>query len=109
MKSDAKVGDLRPTNAFPLSEPGRILRPREISGHRSSSLYLAPAPAPLPGRASFQLPASMVSLIALPSRLDQRQLANALSSLRKGDFSVRMPAGQSGVEGKIADEFNQLV
>jgi HAMP domain-containing protein len=51
----------------------------------------------------------MVSLIALPSRLDKRQLANALSSLRKGDFSVRMPGGMNGVDGQIADEFNELV
>ncbi|PTY01147.1 HAMP domain-containing protein [Opitutus sp. ER46] len=51
----------------------------------------------------------MVSLIALPSRLDKRQLANALSSLRKGDFSVRMPTGLTGPDGQIADEFNELV
>jgi HAMP domain-containing protein/CheY-like chemotaxis protein/signal transduction histidine kinase len=51
----------------------------------------------------------MVSLIALHSRLDKRQLANALSSLRKGDFSVRMPTGLAGVDGQIADEFNELV
>ncbi|MDO8539799.1 MAG: HAMP domain-containing protein [Opitutaceae bacterium] len=51
----------------------------------------------------------MVSFIALPSRLDKRQLANALSSLRKGDFSVRMPSGYPGLDGQIADEFNALV
>ena len=51
----------------------------------------------------------MVSLIALPSRLDKRQLATALSSLRKGDFSVRMPSGLGGIDGQIADEFNELV
>ncbi|HVU34560.1 MAG TPA: HAMP domain-containing protein [Opitutaceae bacterium] len=51
----------------------------------------------------------MVSLIALPTRLDKRQLANALSSLRKGDFSVRMPSGMAGLDGQIADEFNELV
>ncbi len=51
----------------------------------------------------------MVSIIPLRSPLDKRQLANALSSLRKGDFSVRMPAGMGGVDGQIADEFNELV
>jgi len=51
----------------------------------------------------------MVSLISLPTRLDKRQLANALSSLRKGDFSVRMPMGMTGLDGQIADEFNELV
>src|ERR1041384_7001658 len=51
----------------------------------------------------------MVSLISLPSRLDKRQLANALSSLRKGEFSVRMPAGGGGSAGRIADKSNDLV
>src|SRR5258706_15048501 len=51
----------------------------------------------------------MVSLIALPSRIDKRQLATALSNLRNGDFSARMPVGMTGVDGQIADEFNELV
>src|SRR5688500_19287469 len=51
----------------------------------------------------------MVSLLPLSARLDKRQLANALSSLRKGDFAVRMPTGLTGVDGQIADEFNELV
>ncbi len=51
----------------------------------------------------------MVSVISFPSRLDKRQLATALSSLRKGDFSMRMPSGLGGVDGQIADEFNELV
>jgi len=51
----------------------------------------------------------MVSLISLPPRLDKRQLANALSGLRKGDFSVRMPSNLTGVDGQISDEFNELV
>src|SRR6266480_118763 len=44
----------------------------------------------------------MVSVISFPSRLDKRQLAGALSSLRKGDFSVRMPGGLGGVDGQIS-------
>src|SRR5678816_3145575 len=51
----------------------------------------------------------MVSLIALLSRLDKRQLANALSSLLKGDFSVCMPVGMTGDAGQIADAYNELV
>src|SRR4051812_41429188 len=51
----------------------------------------------------------MVSVISFPSRLDKRQLATALTSLRKGDFSMRMPGGLGGVDGQIADEFNELV
>src|SRR5688500_19937234 len=51
----------------------------------------------------------MVSLLPLSARLDKRQLANALSSRRQGDFGVRMPMGLTGVDGQIADEFNELV
>src|SRR5258708_3990483 len=42
-------------------------------------------------------------------RLDKQMLANALASLRRGDFSVRMSAGLEGVDGQIAAEFNELV
>jgi hypothetical protein len=53
----------------------------------------------------------MVSLRVFPKsrRLDKQQLANALFSLRNGDFSVRMPSGLEDVDGQIADEFNELV
>jgi HAMP domain-containing protein/CheY-like chemotaxis protein/signal transduction histidine kinase len=55
----------------------------------------------------------MVSITQPPPsssrRLNKKQLANALSCLRRGDFSVRMPAGLKGEDGAIADEFNALV
>ncbi|MGH7996121.1 MAG: HAMP domain-containing protein, partial [Opitutaceae bacterium] len=53
----------------------------------------------------------MVSLRVFPksTRLDKPQLAHALSSLRNGDFSVRMPSALDGVDGQIADEFNEMV
>ncbi len=53
----------------------------------------------------------MVSVTIPPAarRLDKKQLANALSSLRRGDFSVRMAPGLKGVDGEIAEEFNALV
>jgi hypothetical protein len=58
----------------------------------------------------------MVSITDAPNprnararRLDKQQLANALSCLRRGDFSVRMPEGLKGVDKEIADEFNALV
>jgi HAMP domain-containing protein/CheY-like chemotaxis protein/GAF domain-containing protein len=36
------------------------------------------------------------------------QLLAALHSLRDGDFSVRLPADWTGVQGKIADAFNDI-
>src|SRR5687767_12177822 len=38
-----------------------------------------------------------------------RQLLNAMKSFRDGDFSVRLPHELTGVEGKIADAFNDIV
>src|SRR5688572_22344657 len=33
----------------------------------------------------------------------------ALQAASDGDFSVRMPGDQTGIEGKIADAFNEIV
>src|SRR5207237_5892545 len=41
--------------------------------------------------------------------LDREVLLAALMSFRRGDFSVRLPVGLTGVEGKIADAFNDVV
>ena len=41
--------------------------------------------------------------------LDRRQLLLALQSVRAGDFSVRLPNDWSGIDGKIADTFNEIV
>jgi HAMP domain-containing protein/CheY-like chemotaxis protein/signal transduction histidine kinase len=41
--------------------------------------------------------------------LDPRQLLRALSALKKGDFSARLPEDWDGVGGKIADAFNDVV
>ena len=44
-----------------------------------------------------------------PEILDRRQLLGALTRLKKGDFAVRLGVGLSGVDGKIADAFNDVV
>jgi HAMP domain-containing protein/CheY-like chemotaxis protein len=36
-------------------------------------------------------------------------LLQALQAMRVGDFSIRMPVGGEGIEGKIADTFNEIV
>ncbi|MGI8907054.1 MAG: HAMP domain-containing protein [Candidatus Sumerlaeaceae bacterium] len=39
---------------------------------------------------------------------DMRDLLSALAAFRKGDFSVRLPIGWAGVEGKIAETLNDV-
>jgi HAMP domain-containing protein/CheY-like chemotaxis protein/signal transduction histidine kinase len=41
--------------------------------------------------------------------IDARALLRALSMVRKGDLSVRLPVEQAGIAGKIADTFNDIV
>ena len=37
------------------------------------------------------------------------ELLAALQAMQAGDFSVRLPASQTGIVGKIADTFNEIV
>jgi HAMP domain-containing protein/CheY-like chemotaxis protein len=41
--------------------------------------------------------------------VDLRALLNALQAVADGDFSVRLPGDWTGLEGKIADSFNDIV
>src|SRR5882724_3888057 len=45
----------------------------------------------------------------IPASLDKRRLLTALRSFRKGDFSIRLPVGLSGIDGDICDAFNDVV
>src|SRR4051794_5827302 len=40
--------------------------------------------------------------------LDSKLMLWALMGLKKGDFNVRLPMEWEGMEGKVADTFNQL-
>ena len=44
-----------------------------------------------------------------PHRSYLQNLLSALQLVRSGDFSVRMPGDSVGIEGKIADTFNEIV
>jgi HAMP domain-containing protein/CheY-like chemotaxis protein len=44
-----------------------------------------------------------------PSRPELSELLRALQAVRDGDFSVRLPGDWTGLEGKIADTFNEIV
>ena len=41
--------------------------------------------------------------------LDIGHLLSALVALKKGDFSVRLPVEWTGVVGKVADTFNDVI
>jgi hypothetical protein len=41
--------------------------------------------------------------------VNMRKLLRALQAVRDGDFSVRMPSDQTGLPGKVADTFNEIV
>ncbi|HEY2417091.1 MAG TPA: HAMP domain-containing protein, partial [Steroidobacteraceae bacterium] len=46
---------------------------------------------------------------AEPHALDMRVMLRALQAVRDGDFSARLPGDQTGLAGKIADTFNEIV
>ncbi|WP_427156964.1 HAMP domain-containing protein [Aliinostoc sp. HNIBRCY26] len=41
--------------------------------------------------------------------LDLKELLKTLTSVKKGDFSARMPIEQTGIAGKIADTLNDII
>src|SRR5580693_4712484 len=43
------------------------------------------------------------------SELNLSKLLQALQSVRDGDFSVRLASDQTGIAGKVADTFNEIV
>ncbi|SDU05730.1 GAF sensor hybrid histidine kinase [Verrucomicrobium sp. GAS474] len=58
----------------------------------------------LPKRSSAPRP-----LPVTDGELDARQLLGALTALKKGDFSARLPLDWNGTAGKIADAFNDVI
>jgi HAMP domain-containing protein/CheY-like chemotaxis protein len=47
--------------------------------------------------------------VAEGQSLDLRKLLRALQAVRDGDFSVRLASDQTGLAGKVADTFNEIV
>jgi hypothetical protein len=45
----------------------------------------------------------------LTRSMDRSELLRALRAFQRGDYSVRMPAGLTGIDGEIARTFNELV
>ena len=53
--------------------------------------------------------AKNVAPVADGDRLDTKALLQVLSSVKKGDFSARLPSGWTGIDGKIADTLNDII
>ena len=51
----------------------------------------------------------MSTLLEEDPALDASKLLLALKAVRKGDFSVRLPENWTGLSGKVADTFNEVV
>src|SRR5215831_8890894 len=63
---------------------------------------------------STQSPGAVAAVQTVPANGDQgstfsSNLLTAMLSFRDGDFSIRMPSNLVGLEGKIADAFNDIV
>ena len=43
------------------------------------------------------------------AEIDLKKLLRALQAVRDGDFSARMPSDRTGIGGKIADTFNEII
>src|SRR5213080_301433 len=56
---------------------------------------------------------SILSLLTPPDgrlqELDKKILLAALIAFKKGDFSARLPVDLEGMDGKIADAFNEVI
>src|SRR5437667_9029077 len=51
----------------------------------------------------------MTNLQFIPDVLDRKGLLSALRAFKKGDFSVRLPLDLTGIDGEIAQAFNDVV
>src|SRR5947207_2443171 len=76
----------------------RRVAPRESLPDQPSIATLLSAPPP-----PLRAPA------AETAGLDKASLLTALAAFKKGDFSVRLPVDLGGIDGKIADAFNDVI
>jgi HAMP domain-containing protein len=52
---------------------------------------------------------AMPTDVLTSQRVELSEMLRALQAVRDGDFSVRLPGDWTGLEGKIADTFNEIV
>jgi HAMP domain-containing protein/signal transduction histidine kinase/DNA-binding response OmpR family regulator len=80
-----------------LNEPVNAAQPADVQDAVIAADFID---APVTGRSNGKLNGEA---------LDLHDLLHALQAVRVGDFSVRLPTDQTGLEGKIADTFNEIV
>src|SRR5260370_556543 len=51
----------------------------------------------------------VASPVAEPQSVDLSVILASLQTMREGDFSVRLPVSWTGLAGKVADTFNDIV
>src|ERR1700737_2430949 len=87
-----------------------MLRTRGARGRRSMSggVIVEPGADGLPG-APLSEPSHDANGGDHESATETYDLLHALQAMRIGDFSVRLPGNQTGLAGKIADTFNEIV
>ncbi|HKR85910.1 MAG TPA: HAMP domain-containing protein, partial [Terriglobales bacterium] len=74
----------------------------------NSGAASAPATAPQPGKATVEHNGSGLA-VAEPPSADLSVILASLQRMQEGDFSVRLPGSWTGLPGKIADTFNNIV
>jgi HAMP domain-containing protein/CheY-like chemotaxis protein len=74
----------------------------------SSSAASAPATAPQSGKATGEHNGHGLA-VAEPPSADLSIILASLQRMQEGDFSVRLPGSWTGLPGKIADTFNNIV
>src|SRR5574339_1238616 len=60
-------------------------------------------------RTESVVPPIPAAVLSSPPHIELSELLRVLQAVRDGDFSVRLPGDWSGLEGKIADTFNDIV
>ena len=73
--------------------------PKPTNGQIASEFPLLPA----------SLPASVSVLEGPPEQEYLAAVLQSLETMKNGDFSVRLPVTWTGLPGKIADNFNEIV
>jgi len=86
----------------------------ELNGGQSSDMIevnVAPNIPDLPKKTKKKhekLPVH-TTIYALPAEVLDKELLNVLIEVRNGNFSVRMPIDQVGINGKICDVLNEII
>src|SRR5882672_9089162 len=67
------------------------------------------SPLPTPGRPTRPVTNNgPANSFQETGNLDAEQVLAALMAIKKGDFTIRLPVGWTGIAGKVADTFNEV-